>query len=225
MTFLELVQRLRDRSSVAGTGPSTVLGQTGELGRLVSWIVEADNEIQNKWFDWKFLWDESSFDSIDTVADYSLPLVAHFATFDPGSGRHGPKVWLGDDQLNFVPWSQFDKVQYTATGQPYDFTVKPDGKIKLAPTPDAVYTIDYEYYKKPVLLANNGDVSLIPERFHNAIIARALIFYANYEAAGELKEEGGEWLSSLMMQLEADQLPNADHFRYSSNNDIQVEVH
>lgn len=45
-TYLELCQAFREDIGIAGTGPATVVGQTGILGRIVRWIADADITIQ-----------------------------------------------------------------------------------------------------------------------------------------------------------------------------------
>ena len=66
-TFLELVNDLRRECSVAGTGLSSVVDQTGESQRLVRWINQAHEEIQGKYFDWRFLRGISTFDTVAGV--------------------------------------------------------------------------------------------------------------------------------------------------------------
>ncbi|RLE28791.1 MAG: hypothetical protein DRJ61_15790, partial [Acidobacteria bacterium] len=70
----------------------------------------------------------------------------------------------------------------------------------------------------------DADVSAIPERFHRAIVARAMIYYGNYENAPEVKADGLERFSEAMDQLGTDQLPSSSEYRYSTNNDFQITV-
>src|SRR3972149_9074278 len=65
-TFLELCAKLRQEVSGSGTGPETVIGQSGESKRIVDWIATADEEVQRKHDDWKFM--QAAF-TINTVAD------------------------------------------------------------------------------------------------------------------------------------------------------------
>lgn len=62
--FLQLCQKLRQEAGIAGNGPLTTVGQSGELGRLVDWIQQGYNDIQEKHEDWDFL-----------RYDFSLPLT------------------------------------------------------------------------------------------------------------------------------------------------------
>ena len=54
-TYLELVQDLHISVGAAGQEPTTVTGLTGEAERLAVWVKRADNLIQMKWANWKFL--------------------------------------------------------------------------------------------------------------------------------------------------------------------------
>ncbi len=237
-TFLQLTQDLRRECSVAGDGPTAVTGQINEYGRLVEWIKSAHEEIQSRWFNWRFLWKEGSFSTIIDQGTYDLTssasmggagnVISDFASMDkynPGSGRTGSKMWIsGTTQLNYVPWSDYDHSAYTDTGKPNSFTIKPNGSFALLPTPDAVYPITFEYYKTPTVLAADSDESPIPDRFQSVIVARAVIYYANYDDAPELKTAGLERYKEILDQLEADQLDNSSEYRYSTNNDFVVQV-
>jgi hypothetical protein len=59
--FIQLCQLLRQEAGIAGTGPSTTEGQSGELGRLVQWIIEAYEDIQLKNLEWRFFAEELCF--------------------------------------------------------------------------------------------------------------------------------------------------------------------
>jgi len=237
-TFLEIAQKTRQACSVAGDGPVTVTGQINEYARLIEWILLADEEIQLKWADWGFLWGEGAFSTVASQGSYTLSdsasmggsgnVIADFAKmakYNPGSGKTGEKLWIdGTLQLPYVPWSDYDHSAYTATGKPSAFTINPLGAITLLPTPDSVYAITFEYYKTPTAMTVDADVSAIPERFHRAIVARAMIYYGNYENAPEVKADGLERFSEAMDQLGTDQLPSSSEYRYSTNNDFQITV-
>ena len=239
MSFLTLTTDLRRECSVSGDGPTAVTGQTGEYNRLVEWIQSAHEEIQAKWNDWAFLWKEESFSTIADQADYDLtdsgdmggaPNVIsdfnEFAMFQPSSGLVGPKIWIDTttDQLTFIPWSEYDQNAYSGTQKPYEFTITPAGKFKFLPTPDAIYSVTFEYYRTPYVMAADADVPLIPTRFQRAIVARAMVYYGNYESAPEVKEDGVERYNEAMAQMEASQLPSSSEHRYSTNNNIVISA-
>ncbi len=237
-TFLELSQALRRECSVAGDGPAAVTNQLNEYGRLIEWVNSAHQEIQSRWFNWRFLWAEGSFSTITDQGSYVLTdagsmggsgnVIADFANlakYNPGSGRTGSKMWIGGTtQLHYIPWSDYDHTAYTSTGKPTAFTIKPNGSFAYLPTPDSAYAITFEYYQTPTVLAADADESPIPNRFQSIIVARAMIYYGNYEDAPEIKTAGLERYKEILDQLEADQLDNSSEYRHSTNNDIVIQV-
>jgi hypothetical protein len=70
----------------------------------------------------------------------------------------------------------------TRTGQPAFFKFEPGataisgtaaglaGDLWLYPVPDQVYTLRYYFYQRPTALANNTDISELPESLHWAVV-------------------------------------------------------
>jgi hypothetical protein len=61
MTFLDIVKRTRQECGIAGDGPTTTVGQTREMKRLVDWVSQSYVEIQNEHEDWAFMRKSFSF--------------------------------------------------------------------------------------------------------------------------------------------------------------------
>ena len=55
LNFLQLCQKLRQEAGISGSGPLTTVNQTGELYRVVDWVQQSYNDIQEKHDDWNFL--------------------------------------------------------------------------------------------------------------------------------------------------------------------------
>jgi len=220
MTFLELCEALRRECSVAGDGPSTVISQTGEYLRLVEWIKRADKEIQGKYVDWNFLWAQTTLATIASTQDYTLPAEVGKVDVD--------NVYITVSsvmsQMDYLPWEDYDPTEsYGSNRDPYEFTILPNGKLRCLPTPDDAYTITYNYWLKPAELDDTDDdaESVIPSQYHDLIVYRAMMFYANYENAPEVMAQGGQGYGELMQQLEQDQLPNR-YGRFAQTNDIVI---
>jgi hypothetical protein len=220
-TFLELVQQLHRDCGAAGTEPSAVTGLTGEAKRLANWIIQADNYIQLKWVNWKFL-----------RSTYSTPTVASTATAAKPAGL---KYWdfktfkiiePGETDKNPLPAIEYDKVKAdildTSEDIPWRVIVMPDNSLQFEPIPDDAYTIEADFYTVPTLLAANTDVSDIPPEYHQIIIGRAMILYANFESAPEIKDQGEEIYVEQLALLENDQLPNQEHSRFNTGAMIEV---
>lgn len=222
MNLLELVQELWRESGTGGPQPSTVVGQTGEAGRLVQWIRQADLEIQQKHSDWNFLWGQDSFDTVSGTSTYTDPVSGGASEFDEDT------FFLDSTtKLECVRYSHVrQEVRASGTGQPYRVVLMPDGTLRCDPTPGAVYTISFDYWAKPTSM-NAGDTaeSVIPAEFHQVIVGKALMHYAEYENAPEIMQKGQRMYADWILPLEAKELPGDRHMhRQAEDNEIQVRV-
>jgi len=105
----------------------------------------------------------------------------------------------------------------------------PDTTLRLDQTPDAVYTITFDYWAKALNFIssteNDPDTTLIPERFHQAIVGKAMTYYAMYEDAPEILQRGQDKYSEWMPQLESNQLPGDRHMNSTAEgNDMVIEI-
>ncbi len=216
MTFLELCKRLRQEAGISGTGPASVVSQTGELKRIVDWILSADQDVQNKRKNWKFLQNDFSFNTVAGTQVYSLADVSltELATWK----RDGFRIYLtatgtADEQrLTYCDWDYFKDVYLfggnrSVSERPMKFTIKPDKSIAFWPNPDAIYTCAGEYFKRAQAMTVDSSEPLFPEEYHMLLVWMGLISYAEYEGAQEAYSKGMRNVGPLMAQLEADQLP------------------
>ena len=211
-TFLGLCQRLNQESGIPVIGPSTVIGQTGQMKRSVDWIASAYEEIQSEHADWQFLRADFSFPTVIGTVAYlpsaiSLPEHADWIT----ESITVYTVSVADEQeLTYVPWDEFREnyqLRTVTTGRPYLCSVKPDRSLALYPTPDAVYTVRGEYYKRAQTMTADASEPLFPARFHMILVWRALMLYGAFESAAECYSHGSKEYLRLFSQLEANQLP------------------
>lgn len=220
-TYLQLVQQLHRDVGAAGTEPAGVTGLTGEAKRLAEWVKQADNYVQCKWVNWKFLRNTYSQGTAASVATLSKPATLKYWDF-----KTFKIVLPGETDKNPLDVVEYDKIKHTildvTEGVPGRAIVMPDNSLMFEPIPDDVYTIEADYYDKPTLLAANADVSLIPEEYHQVIIGRAMILYANFENAPEIKDQGEEIYVEQLALLENDQLPNQEHSRFNTGAMIEV---
>jgi len=197
VNFLEMVQELVLMGGITGQGgPSTVTGQTGEYGRAVAFIRQANDEVCGMHPDWGFLWahDEQS------VAD---PVI------DPPSGLETwavDRLQIDNQPLAVLGWSEFVPTNAVPT-RPYWAIIRPDNRLQLHPAPDKDYTLSYDYWITPPRLTEDTDVSPIPQRFHAVVVGRALILLGNYEFAEDLMKQGQELYQLHLESLQQDQLP------------------
>jgi len=220
-SYLELVQQLHRDCGAAGTQPTAVTGLTGEALRLANWIKRADEYVQTKWVNWKFLRQEYS---VATVA--STVIAAKPANLKYWDFKTFKMILPGETDKNPFQADEYDKAKTdildTSEDVPWRAIVMPNNDLKFEPVPDAAYTIEADYYDRPTLLAANADVSLIPTEFHQVIIGRAMILYGNFENAPEMKDQGEEIYVEQLALLENDQLPNQEHARFNTGAMIEV---
>lgn len=220
-TYLELCQQLIRDAGISGT-MTTVVSHTGEFKRVTEWIARAVREIEQKFFNWDFLWTAYSFNTVATQQDYTKPADHNFwdeSTFS---------IAADEQKLDFQPYSEIKKdpsmlPANSVAGAPYKFTVLPSKSIRLYDIPNAVVGISCNYYKVAKTLALDADTPNIPAQFRDIIVAKAMMYYAKYESADEILQEAIDTWNELWAQLCASELPD---FQASSalNTGVKIDV-
>ncbi|MBQ1784633.1 MAG: hypothetical protein II007_13385 [Gammaproteobacteria bacterium] len=190
MNFLQLCQAVVREAGLSGNGPATVVNQTGMLGRIVAWVADAWADIQRERTDWRFLWRVSNAalvigKQLYTYADLGAADAARISAIYliRDGQRHRLDGCLCDERVAIL--------NRTNTGMPAAFVELPDRTVLFDALPDAAMSVEVEYYRKPQVLAANGDVPLVAEQYHRAIVQRALIAYAAFDEAQTLLQMAG----------------------------------
>ena len=177
MNYLQLVNDFLIETSMDDT-IATVAAQLDDGLKASTWIRDAWTEIQRN-EEWKFRWAEGSFSTVIAQSRYTLAEQSRVA----GDKIDKANIWIGANQL--------DEIDYTlirndaSTGSPSLFAIRPDESIVLSVIPDAVETVDFEYWVAPVVLTDDTDTPAIASDWHKAIVWKAIINYA--------REQGREW--------------------------------
>ena len=215
-TYLELTNSLILEAGVSSSTLAALTGVSGELLRLKNWIAQADLEIQELHFDWQFLREDVSFQTVAGQAHYTLVesgttdlsewKLDSFRTYLT-SGGYGNETFLSEKN-----WDEFRDVYLfntyrTTQSRPIAIAEKPDKSLYLGPAPNDIYTITGEYYRTPTTLSADADVSDIPPRFHMAIVYKAMMYYGALEAAPEVYQSGEKQFNDMILKLEMNQLP------------------
>lgn len=226
-TFLQLAQDVRRECTDAGSGPATVVGQVGTLGRIVEWTAQSYVEIQGRHESWRWL--RSTF-SIPTQA--GVDAYAYGAATDT---LHGGAVtrflrwWERDsngygnilcalaatgeaDQQWLTPlsWADFRSIYKRGAqtpGRPANVTIDPQNRLVLGPVPNDIYTITGEYQRSAQLLAADEDVPEMPEQFHELVVYRAMEKHGSSTSAPEVISRGITEGNRMMRALEKNQMP------------------
>jgi hypothetical protein len=209
MNYLQLAQRVRLEAGLSGNGPASVTGQTGMDSKLCQWVNTAWEEIQLMRNDWRFNW---------TTA--SIPVATGAASISPESFGVNVDVWV-DRTISLTPVSGGDKLYMTETdwptfsryhqtteqGRPTVFAFAPDKSIRFSKVPEQDYTLTGEYFQTPQLLASNTDVPRMPERYHMAIVYKALMMYAAHDDAAATMVDARIRFMEIMNRVESTELP------------------
>jgi hypothetical protein len=204
MTFLELCNRARQESGISGDGPLTTLNQIGILAKVVQWVRQANIDIQLMHGHWSFMWRMSTANLIPGQRDYS---AVELGIADCNLIR---SMDIGGNTITLMDWDLFKQHGYlheTGSQQPTVYAVRPDGRFVFYPVPDQGYTLTAEYMINPIELLNDSDVSVIPEKHHDAILHKALMYYATHEEDWNLHQASERRFNDRIAQLSAAYLP------------------
>jgi len=224
MNFLELCQTVRQEVGISGTGPSTVLGQEGQLKAIVDFVVEADYQIHGLWKDWDFLWSQYSTSLAVGVAEPALPKPADFGTWDLRSFYldYNTSDWNSLAPIDYIEWRDTLRQGVQDNSTPTYVIVRPNGNLLVHPYPDKVYTISADYWSVGTRLTANLDVSPIPVQYHRAIVARAKTMWAEREEAPEILLAASAEYQDVLDKLESQSLPEQRRRRLSSSDTEEV---
>lgn len=221
MNFLQLINRTRVECGVSGasTPLSTAQGLTGESARIASWVNSAWEDVQTAKEDWQWMREPFQFNTVTQQQIYTPTEAGVGSTFGnwkrdsfrcSSVGQN-----YGDEQLmNYMEWTTFRNLYQYANmrrtyARPVVVTIDPDKNLGFGSIPDQPYVIVGEYYTKPTQFAADTDAPplVFPDRFHMAIVYRAMMFYGGYEAAPEVYQRGEFEFKRLMNRIDIDQLP------------------
>lgn len=215
MTFLELCKRLRQEAGIAGTGPDSVLSQTGQNKQVVDWITAAYEAVQLMHSTWRFLRADFSFATIESIQEYTPTAVGltDFATWIRDDIRLYEN--LTDEQfLEYYPWDEF-RINYmfgshrTVEGRPVIVSIKPNDSLMLWQLPNSAdFTVIGEYYQTPDVMEANDDEPIFPVRYHMIVVWKALKDYAGFTAADEKYVHGNTEYTRILHPMELKELPD-----------------
>jgi len=221
MTFLELCKRTAAEAGVshATPAPTTVVGQTGELQRIIEWVNSAYESIQNSHAIWKFLRFGFTVQTVvnqdayvfSACTDTTLTTaIVNFGSWVRDSFKIFQVSVADEGEVPYMPyesWRLYYRMGTQVANRPQYATILPDDKIGLGPKPNLIYTFSGDYYRSPKKMAVDGDIPLMPAQYHMAIVWAALMLYAGHEEAGSLYTHAQEEHRKIYSALKLNQLP------------------
>ena len=203
-TFLELCKAARRACDISGTGPVSVAGQVGELENLVEWVALSDQETQSRWFDWDFM-HVSTWATNTNIGLAPVSAPADIGTWDEDSFYLNYTTATNRRLVvvDYVEWRASSRQGVKVNATPSSVVIKPDLSLVLESPPDAVYSLSADYWRRPVKMVGNNDMSLIPEEYERIIISRAKMMYAEFSGSGVLLSSAQVEFDDLLDKLEA----------------------
>ena len=228
MNFLQIAKLLAREVDIAGTGPLSVLNQTGEFGNIVEWAREAYVDIQRsrgsrwRWLRREFTFNTTASDGVYAYGDVTdvvaSAVINRFDSWDLKDPYDPPKIYLtasgisAQRWLSPLSWEAFKSLYRigngnTMTGAPVHISVDDADQIVLGPIPSDTYTITGRYKRGPQVLTTDADIPEMPEHFHKLIVWNAMLDYGYHQASAESLARAQVRGKPLMRQLENRQLP------------------
>ncbi|AUR96748.1 head completion adaptor [Vibrio phage 1.232.O._10N.261.51.E11] len=218
MNYLQLCQAVIDEVGLSGQ-ISSVANQRGDFQRVVRFVTTACQQIEGKWINWRFLHGIHEFQTAEGVNTYPVPESLNLRQWDIQN------AFVDQLEIDIMYADDFrykkDLIGENFTSRPIRIIIERNKSLRTIGTPDMVYNVHAEYYRRATVLTDNTDLPAMPEQFHEIIVFEAVRRYANYDEAPELKQQaieqlygvGGTWArpepGSWLFQLQADQLPNS----------------
>lgn len=220
MTYLQLLNRLKNECGVAGADLTSLSELSREMQRLANWVAQSYEEIQEECLSFDFRRKSFTFNTVAGTQTYAVGTglainLTDFATWINDSFR----IYLTADGVadeilldQFPDYTSFRDYYMlgtlgTSTGRPSTIAITPNKSLAFGLKPDDVYTVTGEYYSTPQTLTASTDVPLIPARFHMAIVYKAMMKYGLYESAQEQVQAGQQQYAVMLNRLRADQTP------------------
>lgn len=217
-TFLELCEDVARESGALSTAPTSVTGQTGRQNKAVQWVKRAWEAIQGDQPDWLFMREEFSGTLVAgtkryTAASLGITDFAEWVTDYPG--HEAISIYTVGNQSNESSLRQVTYEQWRRSynfgthdqARPTRYAVSPTKELLVGATPDAGYTIRGEYVRTPQILSANSDEPDMPERYHQAIVWRAIMLMSQHDSAWDAYNAAELRYLPHLRNMERDLLP------------------
>ena len=240
-TFLELVSDVITETGLnSGTPPASVTSATGDAGKVAYWVRVADLQLQRERIDWDFLWDNPTVNLTQGSKVVPAPINKYD---DLDVNTHTALInSIAKDRLGiidangevffpqYLEWDEFSILyEYeaqTETDFPSYWSMSPNRVLTLSnPVSSSDLTCKYEYWRKPIRMRDDADVSRIPDDFSRLIVLLAKTLYAEHEDAPEVDVGSSAHYDIMLNQMISVHAPRSEWQRMeSSDQHLVVET-
>lgn len=146
-----------------------------------------------------------------TVGGETVTVGGETVTIDASSTNQA----LTENYLFELPWEDF-YTYYKIGGQRYTeglptyYSINPSHNIELYQVPDGSYTIGGQYVRTPHEMTEDDDEPIFKERYHWAIIWKALELYGSYNEEPNRESKGEEQYERILTKMTHNELPKFD---------------
>lgn len=210
MTFLELCRQVARDAGISGTGPSTVVSQSGTPKRVVDFTAAAWQKIQGLHTDWTFMRGDTTFTLTPATQAYSLAAIRVAIPLYDVPDLNECRWTDRSGRLQKIDWSVWTGRSYdlaTGTGKPQLVTERPDRALLFYPIPTAANVLTMKYRRTPQMLAADADEPICPARHHEVIAYRALMLWAAFDQDGTLMKTATDEYEERLSALERECRP------------------
>jgi len=213
VNFLQLCQRVFSEGGITGQITSCE-NQTGEALRVVNWVSEAYQQIlKNQAMNWMFSHQSFTKQLTPGKGAYTFAElgVDRGVKWDTRSMRVAINPDMSDEtflqHMGFPAFRDYwlFSSRRSVESRPLNATSDTQINLRIAPLPADAYWLDFQCEVSAAPLVRNDDTPVFPERFHIAIVWKALREYGMFEAAPEVVTRADTNFQTDIFQLELDQ--------------------
>jgi hypothetical protein len=215
LNYLQLCQRVFIEGGISGQITS-VQNQSGEALRVTTWVASAYREILNSdQFNLNFI-RKSQVAQLTigqdtyTKAQLGVPTLGQW---DTDTMRVAINANLSDETFligqrfpDFRDYWDFSS-RRDVLSRPLNCTVTPETNLRIGPKPSAAFYLNFQWIAVPADLQDDEDVPVIPDRWHMAIVWRALRHYGMFESAPEVVMRADTNYREVALLMTLDQSP------------------
>ena len=238
-TYIDLVSDMIMETGLnGGNAPSSIASATGDARKVCYWVRVSDLQIQRERIDWDFLWQQETVTLTPDSAIVPSPVDRNSNSTDATTHtvlvntvvKNRLAIIDSNGQAHFpcfMNWNEFNVLygfeEQQASDTPSYWTIRPDRSIVLSePISNSGLSCRFEFFRKPIQMRDNNDVSRIPDDFSRIILVRAKMMYAAHEDAPEVGADAVAEYDILLNQMEAIHTPESEWQRLENSDQTLV---